>query len=120
MKQLFASIASKMEPGIIQNIIARLASKTPKMFKMLQLYCGGIALVLATTIGVLTNHQIPDFNHEGLVITVLQFLAALIAGIAASCSLHTEDSSLHKQSNAMDVVDSKSPIGPAPYKPDQN
>lgn len=114
MKKLFANIASKMEPGIIQNIIARLASKTPKMFQLLQLYCGGIALMLGAIIEALTTHEIPDFNHEGVVIAVLQFLAALIAGIAASCSLHTEDSSLHQQSNNMDVVNSKSPIGPQP------
>jgi hypothetical protein len=100
MKKLLFALAQKMEPGIIQNIILRLSSKTPKMFVTLQLYSAGIASVIAAIIGALETHQIPDFKYEVLVITGLKFLAALTAGIAASMSLHTSDSAIHNQSNA--------------------
>lgn len=112
MKQIFCKIAAKMQPGIVQNIISRLASKTPKMFKILQLQAAGIAIVIAAVIEALETHQVPDFKYEAIVLVILKFLAAVIAGIAASCSLHTEDSSLHQQTNAMDITHSAGPIGP--------
>lgn len=55
-------------------------------------------MVLAAIIEALSNHQIPDFKYENIVITILQFAAVLIAGIGVSMSLHTDDKEVHNES----------------------
>ena len=100
MKKLLFNLASKLEPSIIQNILLRLSSSTPKMFKLLQVYSVGLAAILGVIMEVLTNHEIPDFKYENLVIMALKGIALVIAGAGASMSLHTTDSAIHNQSNA--------------------
>lgn len=112
MKKIIGTIAAKMEPGIIQNLLARIASKTPKMFADMQLYGVAIAGILAIIIEAMQKHTVPDFSGEDMVILGLKFFSAMLIAAAGSLSLHTEDSSLHQQSNAMDITHSDKPLGP--------
>ncbi len=91
MKKLFCIIATKMQPSLVQNIIGRLGSKTPKLFRLIQLYSAIIIAVLVAAYEALSTHQVPDFPHEQLACNVLQFAIALFTGIGGAAALPTTD-----------------------------
>lgn len=94
MKKLLCIIATRMEPGLVQNIIGRLGSKSPALFVTIQKYSATVIGVLGIVIGAMETHQIPDFANENYVVYGLSFLAAIFTGIGGGASLATTDPKL--------------------------
>lgn len=94
MKKLLCIIATRMEPGLIQNIIARLGSNSPALFVTIQKYAVVISSILGIILGSMVTHKIPDFRYENYAIMADKFLIALFLGIGGGAALPTTDPKL--------------------------
>ena len=94
MKKLLCIIANKMAPSFAQSIIARLASKTPKTYILMQNYSASIIAIIGISITAIETHQIPDFKYESAVVYILGLIAAIFAGIGGAAATTTTDPKL--------------------------
>jgi hypothetical protein len=90
MKKILLVLAKKMQPSIVQNIIGRLGSDTPKLFKAIQNYCAIIIVVLTAALGAIQGGEITVPHSIGISFA-LTFLIALFGGIGGASALPTSD-----------------------------
>jgi hypothetical protein len=90
MKQLLTLIAHKLPPSMVQNIIGRLGSKTPDLFKRVQRYSATGIAVCTTVLGILSMEGI-DLPHEHVISTALTYVLAIFVGIGGAAALPTTD-----------------------------
>ena len=90
MKQLLTLIAAKLPPSMVQNIIGRLGSKTPELFKRVQRYSATVIAFCTTMLGILSMEGV-DLPHEAQISTVLTYVLAIFVGIGGAAALPTTD-----------------------------
>ena len=90
MKKLLCILATKMQPGLVQNIIGRLGSKSPKLFITIQKNCAVIISALTAVLGAVETDTI-QVPHKTAVLIVLGFFIALFTGIGGGAALTTTD-----------------------------
>lgn len=94
IKVLLCTIASKMDESFVQNIIARLGSKSPAMFVKIQKICLKIVGVTATYTTLDQSGVIPAFPNKVVYSAIIGAIGVLCLGIGGGASLPTTDPKL--------------------------
>ena len=88
------TLAGKMKPGMVQNIMARLGSPSPVMFKKIQAICAKIIGVCAVWTGCDQSGLIPAFKGKDALSLCIGAIGTICIGIGGGAALLTTDPNL--------------------------
>lgn len=105
IKNLLCTIASKMDESTVQNILARLGSKSPALFVRIQKVC--LKIVGITGLWTTADQMgvIPAFQNKVIVSAIIGAIGVLALGIGGGASLPTTDPKLISQEVKNKVID---------------
>lgn len=104
-------VIKDVEKKGISLIISRIQSKSPSLYRKMQIWSVVISGLFGSTVLVLQNNP-TMFSHENIVIGICQFAGALFLGITAAASTTTTDPALVSKELKQNIITDAAPIGP--------
>ena len=97
----------------IQWIVKRIQSKSPKLYRSIQVV-GGIAILALVPFITELQTGMMTVPHQNIVLPICQFVAALLVGMGITATTTTTDPTLisNETKQNMQITTDKEPIGP--------